>query len=128
MNVKKMSIASVVILAVFFGAIIWLTQPLAALADDYFVHISQGEFDQAYQLMSTNVHALDTRDEFYALFQEPVLQQYKSSTWTNRTIEGNTGYIQGVIKTSDPCNPKMNATMNFIKEDGQWKINYLELW
>ncbi len=127
MNVKKISIGSIVIIAVFFGAIMWVTQPMATLADDYFVLLSQSEIEQAYQLMSYEFKTNITLTEFREVDEIPILKKNKASTWTSRTIEGDTANIEGVIKTFDPTTPKINATMDFVKEDGQWKIYSFEM-
>ncbi len=128
MNLKKMSITSVVLCAVIFGAVLWLTQPLTSLADDYFVLVSQGKIDQAYQLTSNELKSQHTLGDFQEILTNSPLTKYKGSSWSSRTIENDTGNIQGVIKTTDPIAPKLNAEMNFIKENGQWKIRSLETW
>ena len=66
--------------------------------------------------------------EFEEANSESLLAKYVDVSWNNRSIEGDSGELQGTLYTSDEVYSEVGISVTLEKENGQWKIFYVELW
>lgn len=107
-----------------------LTNPLAEVAEDYFLLISQDKVSEAYQLTSRDVQAEVSLRDFKEINRGSPLEEYISVSWDSRGMEGNWGELQGMLETGDASYPEVFVFVNMelVQENGEWKIYSIELW
>jgi len=124
---KKVLIGLVIVLVVI-GAIILLvfslTKGLPQSADQFFTLIREGKAKEAYLSASREFQASSPEEEFAAFLKNSTIADYKSATWSSRTISGKVGELEGTIKTR--AGAVIPLKLKLIKEDGKWKIHAIE--
>jgi hypothetical protein len=107
-----------------------MTNPLAKVAEDYFLLISQDEVSEAYQLTSRDVQADISLSDFKEINRGSPLEKYVNVSWDYRGMEGNWGELQGMLETGDLSYPEVYLFVNveLVQENGEWKIYSVELW
>jgi len=117
-----------IIFATTVGGALLLTQPLVNATEEYLVLISQGRIDQAFQMTTGKVQAAVNFIEFEEANSESLLAKYVDVSWNHRSIEGASGELQGTLYTSDEVYSEVGISVTLEKENGKWKIFYVELW
>lgn len=112
------------------GSALLVTNPLAEVAEDYFLLLSQGKVSEAYQMTSRDVQAEISLRDYIEINRGSPLEEYISVSWDYRGMEGNSGELQGMLEISDASYPEVFFFVNveLVQEEGEWKIYYVELW
>ncbi|HEY47593.1 MAG: hypothetical protein AMJ88_03325 [Anaerolineae bacterium SM23_ 63] len=112
------------------GSALLVTNPLANVAEDYFLLISQDKVSEAYQLTSRDVQAEVSLLDFREMCRESPLEEYVDVSWDYRGIEGKWGELQGMLETGDASYPEVFVFVNveLVQENGKWKIYSVDLW
>ena len=112
------------------GSALLVTNPLAKVAEEYFLLISQDKVSEAYQLTSRDVQTEISLGDFKEINRGSPLEEYVSVSWDYRGMEGNWGELQGMLETGDASYPEVYIFVNveLVQENGEWKIYSVDLW
>ena len=112
------------------GSALLVTNPLAKVAEEYFLLLSQDKVNEAYQLTSRDVQAEISLGDFKEINRGSPLEEYVSVSWDYRGMEGNWGELQGMLETGDASYPEVYIFVNveLVQENGEWKIYSVDLW
>lgn len=112
------------------GSALLVTNPLAKVAEEYFLLISQDRVSEAYQLTSRDVQTEISLGDFREINRGSPLEEYISVSWDYRGMEGNWGELQGMLETADASYPDVFIFVNveLVQEEGEWKIYSVDLW
>ncbi len=101
-----------------------LTSGIVTVADEFFVALRQGDYEEAYGCLSAEFHGNTSIADLRAFAQESALAGYSDATWWNRQISGDEGALDGEIETADgEC---ISTTIYFLKENDVWKIYQID--
>jgi len=106
---------SFIVLAVFY-----FTRGMTGNVEAFFQAASENNTDEAYEFLSKDFQSGISKNEFVAFLITNSLNQYKSATWTSRSISGTIGSLVGTIKTKSGASIPLNLDM--VKEENSWKI------
>ena len=109
-----------VVLAVIIGVALFATSDLPKAADAFFEQVGAGRLDQAYQATAEEFRAATTPGDFEAFMKGSALAEFKSASWSSRSINNNTGKLEGTITTKD--GGQIPVEMDLVKESGAWKV------
>lgn len=102
------------------------TAPLTKQADAFFETLAAGDTTTAYEDMTTDqFREYSTYEDFEVIVVELRLNEYESSFWSSRSIEDGLGVLNGTISLTD--NTEYTAEVQFYKEEGRWKVQYLHV-
>jgi len=114
--------ATSVLVFVALALVIWLTSGLIEVAGRFFEEVKADDVAKARSWLSSEAQA--TTDD-YALRQFLIKSEvvgFKNANWPVRQILGKRGELRGTITTA---NGEVPMVLNFVKEEGQWKIQHL---
>lgn len=109
------ALAFVIVILVFF-----LTSGVTKTADVFFQAVRDGDMEAASSFLSEEFKAATSREELEAFLRGTALVNYSSATWSSREVSGNTGKVEGSVKTED--GGTVPVQIQFVKEKGKWKI------
>ena len=118
---KFFTIVGVIIafVTILLVAIFFLTSGITDSADDFFKNVKAKNYSDAYSNLSVDFKKATSEEDFIIFLKSSGLIGFKSSFWNSRSIENSRGKLYGTVKTE---NSSIKTTINFIKEDGDWKI------
>jgi hypothetical protein len=127
---KGVIILGIVIGLVVLGVVLLLTNPLTDVAEEFLALISQNRFREASQLHISGIRDdIVNRTKVEDVYRNSVLTKYKSVSWHNRrVVDGNWGLLEGIMETSDALDMEIYIQVEFMKENGDWKISYIEFY
>jgi hypothetical protein len=102
-----------------------LTAGLPAAADDFFMAASQGDMEQAYSLTAMGFQDEISLPALVNFLDYTGLDDYESASWYNRGFENEWGYLEGTVTTNR--GEAVPLYLDLLKEEGTWKIYYIEL-
>jgi len=120
---KGAILLGIVISLAAIGGVLLLTNPLTDVAEECLALISQNRIREASQL-----HVAGIRDDpvnrakSEDVYRNSVLSKYKSVSWHHREVDGNWGILEGIMETSDDLDMEIYLQVEFMKENGDWKI------
>lgn len=114
------TVLAAVMLAVGFG----LTSGIVSAADDFFVALGEGDYDSAYACLSSEFHGNTSVADLRTFAQESALAEYSDATWWQRTVEGDSGYLDGEVETRNGI--YVPVTLTLLKEDDVWRIYQID--
>lgn len=124
--------AQVIILGILLFAIvaillaILLTSSMSDVATKQLKYMEAGDLPKAYSLTSKVYQDLVPFNKFTIYVNKyPILKSHLPVTFTNRRIQGISGYISGKIEGTD--HHTMLLEYEFIKENRHWKIQDIRL-
>ncbi len=111
--------------ALFFSAIAlflnYSSSSLVTVADAQLSALRNGKMEQAYAYTTESYQKNNSIDVFKNfVYSYPVLLNSIRSSFPERQIMGNNGYIRGFLTGKDGVQTPI--AYQFIKENGQWKI------
>lgn len=122
----KIILSIIAILLIIIILIFYFTSNLSRNAHMQLDDIKQGNLEAAYNMTSSDFQKEIPLDTFKTLISDyPILKDYKKVKFTERKIENGLGYVAGTIEAPDGS--IMKIEYQFIKEDGQWKIQAFRL-
>lgn len=115
-------------IALFIGAIIgvvfYATSGITDTADEFFAAAAEGDYDTANGLLSTQLQGeLDRGIRPFLAFNG--IEKVVEKSWSSRSIENDVGRLEGTVTTAE--GGKIALTMQFISENGEWKIDGIEI-
>jgi len=119
---KFLIVLSVII--VFVGVIVagvfYLTSGITRTADEFFNSVKKNDMQAAYTYLSEGFRASTPQERLETFLRSNALNNYKSASWSNRSITWKTGKVEGTIETAD--GGTIPIKIEFVKETGGWKI------
>lgn len=120
-------IAAFILFFVFIFLVVWFfVGGLATVAQDQLTALRAGDYEKAYSYTSSEFKKEVSFDDFKQFINEnPSLKTNISASFPEREVNNNYGTIKGTLRFSDDT--KMPIEFQLIKEDGNWKIIYIDL-
>jgi len=115
-------IAVLVIIALIF--VFRLTSGIVDVADQFFKAVQAKDFSEAYTYVAEDFQAATSLEQLKTFLEQSALVNYSDASWSSREITTLQGKLEGTIKTID--GGSVPVTMTFVKEEGKWKILYIE--
>lgn len=114
-------IGCVGLVALIGGGVFFLTKPVADTGSDFMKHVRAGEYDAAYAMCASSLQqelgsAAELREFFVEYNRVP-----EEWTFTNTSVENNRGTMRGTVTLAS--GDKRDLELNFIKEDGDWRVS-----
>jgi hypothetical protein len=110
----------VALFAVVFGT----TGGLVTTADAFFSALEQGDYDTAYASLSEEFHGNTTIEELRSFAQESALVECSDSTWRDRSVSGDEGFLDGEVQTKS--GQSIPVSVALLKENNDWKIYQID--
>ncbi len=120
---KVMGLTLVVVITGCVGVIFVLTSGLTNATDEFFSYVQQEQYEVAYASTAEDFQEVTTYEQFIDFLAYTGLDGYESATWNSRSVENNTGRLEGTVTTNGGAIPML---IDLVKEDGDWKIYGIE--
>jgi hypothetical protein len=117
-------IAVVFVVAAIVVLVFYWTSPLTDAADRFFVNIREGRAKAAYQSTTREFQAATSEQSFVDFLKTSTIGDYDSATWSSRSVSGNTGELEGSIRTRSGGVIPLKVIL--VSESGEWRIHALE--
>lgn len=118
--VALVAIAIIVVGAVMMGGAFSSTSEQATMADEFVNLLADEQYDTAYAMASVDFKDSTTLDQLTVFVENfPVLADATSTTFNYRGIEDDMVVISGTVMAGEDESP---LTVQFVEEDGEWKI------
>lgn len=115
-------IGGFVVLAIAGIALIFfLSAGLTKVADQFFSHVSAGNYDKAYELVSSGFKAETSLEEMKDFLASSALTFVNDTNWNSRSVATDGGTIEGTVKNAD--GGSIPLKIDFVKENGNWHIH-----
>lgn len=121
----KVMLGLVGFIALVVGGAFWLTSGIVKQADLFFDHVGQKNYEAAYDMTSQEFRTISSMEDIEAVLAPYELENLDFTTWTSREVENGMGRVVGTLTLKDGT--VYNAEMQFSKEDGEWKVLYVEV-
>lgn len=117
--------AGLAFLALLITGVFYLTSGPVTAADNFFEAISQGDIVASEEFLSEDFKKGTSSDELEQFLRQSKLNDFKSVSWSSRSIENDTGNLSGTVT----CNSgeTIPLTMTFVNKNGSWLIQGIEL-
>ncbi len=116
----------IVVGIVAFGVTMYFTSNLKQTADNFFNSIRAGNYEQASEYLSTNFKHNTTMEQLKRAFPFSRFKNYKSCSFSTRVVNADgTGKLKGKVEFTDGSS--IMVEISFIKENDNWKIDYIKL-
>lgn len=96
------------------GLVFWMTADLPKAADGFFTRIAAKDYDGALALTTPDFRASTDRAGLEAFARSNGLEGYKSASWSSRSINNNTGTLEGTLTVAGGVVP---VTVTLVKGD-----------
>jgi hypothetical protein len=107
-----------------FAVVFGTTGGLVTTADAFFSALEQGDYDTAYASLSEEFHGNTTIEELRSFAQESALADYSESTWWERSVSGDEGFLDGEVQTRG--GQRIPVSITLLKENDDWKIYQID--
>jgi len=128
-KVLKVLAVIAISIGVFVGVIFMLTSSLPKVANQFFENVKNGNLEAAYDLTDSTFQEVTSFEDFETGVENFNLNNFKEASWTSRSIESNEnggrGELEGTLSYTDGTSEPI--CMQFLKEDGDWRINFFVL-
>jgi hypothetical protein len=124
---SKLTVGLIVIILIVVAIVVMVmywTSPITGAAASFFVLIREGKPQEAYQATTREFQASTSEQSFMAFLKSSTIGDYESATWSSRSVSGNTGELQGSIRTRSGGVIPLKVTL--VHESGAWRIHALE--
>ena len=108
------------IIAILIAFVFQATSGLTAAADKLFSELKEGNTKAAMQLFSQQVDDQTLEKELKTFARKNSLDDFKNTSWSNRSITMNSGTLEGSINLEDGTT--IPVTISFQKSGSDWSI------
>ncbi len=116
----------VIFVVIVFSLAFYFTSGITKAVHNELDALRNGDINKAYSYTSKDFQHSVSIDQFRLFIKHyPSLSNNKSSTFNEREVRNNSGFIKGVLTAEDGA--KTPIEVNLIKEDGIWKILSIKL-
>lgn len=125
-NSTKIALGIFLIMLIMLGIKFFTIKNIANIADLQLEAIRSGDMVKAYSINSNAFHEHISLQDFKSFVDSyPILKSNKNIQFTEKSFEGNFGYLNGIIEGNDGS--KMMIEYQLIKENKAWKIQAIRL-
>ena len=118
---KKILGGFVVFILLLVALVMWATSGMSDVANEFFIDVKNKHYSDAYNLTSSDFKGSTSLDVFTKFIQSNKLDEYKDSSWSERSINGKVGTLKGVITLKNGDN--IPIAVQFVKSSSdEWKI------
>lgn len=110
--------------AALIALIFWLTGDITKAGDDFFAAAKNDDMDAAYALLSEDFQAGTSKEELKSYLTANSLNNVEETSWSSRSISGNTGELDGTVTTVG--GNEISLKLRLINSEGGWQINEIE--
>lgn len=111
-------IGAVVVIAIV--AVMFMTSGMTDTADRFFTAVKSDNYDEAYYLLSEDFKNNTSKNELKAYLTSNALNNFKDTSWNNRSVNGGRGELIGSVTTE--TGGVVPISLGFIKGENDWKI------
>ena len=97
-----------------------LTKPVVDTADGFLAKLGSGKVSEAYESTHSGLKATTPEADFASFVSAARLDQFASSSWSNRSIKNNVGRVEGTVTLRSGESFAMTIVM--LSEGDQWKV------
>lgn len=115
-NLSQMATVGIV----FFVSACALTAGVTDSSDKFYSLIKENKTQEAYASTAKAFQNSASLDQFKIFLTATGIDKYASASWPSTSIMNDTGHIEGTITST--TNGSIPVTMDFVKEDGIWKV------
>ncbi len=116
----KVLLGFVGFVAIVIAAAFYFTSGVASKADDFFVAVSNNDYDKAYSMLSEEFKKNANKQQLKDFLEQNNLTKVKETSWNSREIKNGQGKVQGKAITETGGNVPL--TMHFVKGKDDWLI------
>lgn len=125
-KVLKVILIILAVLAVIIASLLYFTSGLTAAAQEQLAALKSKKIEVAYHMTSSEFQKSTSLDQFKSYVEKnPILENYKSVSFTERSMDNGSGYLSGTIENSDGT--QMKIEYRLVKEDNKWKVQAMQL-
>lgn len=117
-------VVALLVVGVIVFIVFYWTGDMTRAADRFFVLIRDGNPKEAYKSTTREFQAQTSEENFLTFLKNSTIGDYESASWTSRSVSGNTGDLEGSIKTRG--GGVLPIKVKLVKEMGEWRIHALE--
>jgi hypothetical protein len=110
----------VVLCGGFIYLVFFLTRGPVEAADRFLGLLAEGKVKEAYASTASGFRNSTSEERFAALVRRWKLTDYRSSFWTSRKVENNTGSVEGTVTTRDGTIVPLRISC--VREGDDWKV------
>jgi len=120
---KKLGIGCLVIIGIIVLAVVLAmlgTQGIVTATDELLTLIRDGKTADAYAATAKEFQAATSAEAFETFLEQSSIGDYASASWKSRSVENNTGSLEGTITTKS--GGQIPVTVKLVKEGEAWKV------
>jgi len=123
-KVSKFISAIIAVMVLMFSLYFYFTASLVTRADEFFLSVKNKSTEESMAYLSADFKHRVRPVAFEQYTKAAGLVEYKSASWSSRSIKSNRGSLVGIVETQYASLP---MTITFVKEQDEWKIYSLQL-
>lgn len=104
-------------------AVGYFTRGMTDTADAFFTAVGAKDWPAAQAQLSQGFRKDTTDAELQAFLADSGLDTYAESSWTNRSVSGGRGELEGTVTNASGA--VVPVKLVFVKESDAWKLHYL---
>jgi len=108
------------VIAILIAFVFQATSGLTETADELFSELKEGNTKAAIQLFSQQVDVLTLEKDLKNFARKNSLDDFKNTSWSNRSITMNSGTLEGSINLQNGTT--IPVTISFQKSGSDWSI------
>jgi hypothetical protein len=109
-----------VAIALAIGTVFYFTAGMVSTADDFFAAVKAQDLSRARTYLSEDFKASTDEAALQAFLSRNALLEFKDASWSNRSISGRRGNLDGEVTTES--GGVVPLELAFVKEGDAWKI------
>jgi hypothetical protein len=113
------------LIGAIIAVVFYATSGVTGAADKFYETARGGDPKEVYALTSAQLHQVTTPDQLAAYIQANRFDQVADTSWSSRSIENNTGRVEGTLTLDD--GGTIPVTMELAKEGDDWKVSFIEI-
>ena len=119
-TVMKIVLALALLIGGCTGVVFWATSGLPKAADAFFTAIAKQDYPAAIQLTTADFQASTSAEQLQAFAEENGLTGYREASWSSRSIENDTGALEGTLTLAD--GGSIPVTVQLVKGADGWRV------
>lgn len=114
-------LVAIIVIALFAVYLVFrMTGGLTETAEAFFSAVGAQDLEKAYGYTAAEFRAHTPFEDFQAYLQRSALSDYRSASWSSRSVSGGKGELEGTIRTAGGGAVPLKLTL--VKEAEGWRI------
>ncbi len=115
----------VVLFGLVIGVVFYATSGITDTADNFFAAVADGEYEAAQEFTSQRLRETNSPSDLEEFVEANRIGNVTDTSWSNRSIENNTGQVTGTVETASGAVIPM--TILFVSEGDDWRIDGFDI-